>query len=417
MDKESLDLAFSRPMKTRDVLQKSQTYLLQNYGRYDLVLERGNGVYVFDNDGNRYLDCVAGISVNALGHGDYEVVETIKAQAGRLVHVSNLYHTIPGALLAERLVTLSFADRVFFCNSGTESVEGAIKFARKWALSNFGEGKHELVAANQSFHGRTLGALSLTGQEKYRESFEPLIPGVSFVDYNDIDGTVAAITDQTAAVFLEPVQIESGVHPGDVEYLQAVREACDRHNALLVFDEVQTGLGRTGKLFCYEHSGVEPDILTLAKPLAGGLPIGAVLMTQRVADAIAPGDHAATFGGGPLVCAVGLTVLDRLAGGIADGAGVKGKIFGALLNDLKDQHESIQDVRGVGLIWGVEFDGPAAPVIAAMQRHNVLTCPAGPNVMRFAPPLIITDDHLHDVAETLDRVLTEMESQEKGPQE
>ena len=405
MDSESLQLMLSRPMKTREVLQKSQTYLLQNYGRYDLILERGNGVYVFDNDGERYLDCVAGISVNALGHGDYDVTEAVKEQVGRLIHVSNLYHTIPAALLAEKLVQLSFADRVFFCNSGTESVEGALKFARKYAYANYGPEKHEIVAAKDSFHGRTMGALSLTGQEKYQKAFKPLVPGVRFVDLNDIEGTVAAITDNTAAVILEPVQIESGIHPSKAEYLAAVREACDKHNALLIFDEVQTGLGRTGKLFGHEHFDVRPDIMTLAKPLASGLPIGAVLLTQKVADSIEPGDHAATFGGGPVVCSVGMVVVEKLtSGGIVDSVARKGEIFGERLQDLKERYEEIADVRGLGMIWGVETRGPASEIIAALREKKILACPAGPNVVRFAPPLIITEDHLHQVAEALDEI-------------
>ena len=408
MDSESLQLLLLRPMKTREVLQKSQTYLLQNYGRYDLVLERGNGVYVFDNDGERYLDCVAGISVNALGHGDYDVVEAIREQAGRLIHVSNLYHTIPAALLAEKLVQHSFADRVFFCNSGTESVEGAVKFARKWAFSRFGPHKHELVAAKDSFHGRTMGALSLTGQEKYQKAFRPLVPGVRFVDLNDVDALADAITDNTAAVILEPIQIESGVHPSRAEYLAAVREACDRHNALLIFDEVQTGLGRTGKLFAHEHFDVRPDIVTLAKPLGGGLPIGAVLMTQNVADAIEPGDHAATFGGGPVVCSVGIIVLEKLiAGGIVESVAQKGEVFGKRLQDIQERYDEVVDVRGMGMVWGVQLACPAAEIVTAMRARHILTCPAGPNVVRFVPPLIITEDQLHQVAEALDEVLAE----------
>ncbi|HQI75664.1 MAG TPA: acetylornithine/succinylornithine family transaminase, partial [Candidatus Latescibacteria bacterium] len=298
---------------SREVIRRSKEFLLQNYARADVVFERGEGVYLFDAEGERYLDCVSGLAVNALGYGDADVLEALREQSRKLIHVSNLYYTIPAASLAEELVRHSSADRVFFCNSGTEANEACIKFARRWARTHYGENKTGLVAAFSSFHGRTMGSISLTGQEKYQAPFEPLVPGIRFARFNDIDHTVEQIDDSTAAVFLEPVQAEGGVHPATQEYLKAVRSACDRHNALLVFDEVQVGLGRTGRLFCHEHYGVEPDMLTLAKPLAGGLPIGAALLKQHVADAIQPGDHAATFGGGPLICAVALVVFRKIA--------------------------------------------------------------------------------------------------------
>jgi len=400
----------ARSMGTREILQKSQTYLLQNYARADLVLERGNGVYLFDNDGQRYLDCVSGLAVNALGHGDHDMLEAMRDQAATLVHVSNLYHTIPAALLAEQLVEHSFADRVFFCNSGTEAVEAALKFARKWARVSFGDDKYELVAARQSFHGRTMGSLSLTGQEKYQRPFEPLVPGVRFGTFNDIDGTVAQITNRTAAVFLEPIQAEGGVNPATPEYLAAVRRACDEHHALLVFDEVQVGLGRTGKLFCYQHYGIDPDVMTLAKPLGGGLPIGATLLRQFVADAIKPGDHAATFGGGPLVCAVGLTVLDKLIRrGVIENVALNGATFEARLREMQPRHPLIRDVRGKGLIWGVEVADAAAAFVEEFRRRQVLICVAGPNVVRFLPPLVITEEQLHLVADMFDEILTARE--------
>ncbi len=410
MGNDSLGMSFAGAVNTREIIQKSRTYLLQNYSRYELVLERGNGAYVFDNDGERYLDCVAGISVNALGHGDYDVVEALREQAGVLIHVSNLYHTIPATLLAEQLVQRSFADRGFFCNSGTEAVEACLKFARRHGRSTGGDEKIELVAAERSFHGRTMGALSLTGQEKYQKAFEPLVPDVHFVPFNDIEATVAAISERTAAVFLEPIQIEGGIWPATAEYLAAVREACDRHGALLVFDEVQTGLGRTGKLWCHEHYGVTPDMMTLAKPLGGGLPIGAALLTQKVADTIEPGDHASTFGGGPVICAVGLTVIKKLTdGGVVDGVAEKGEAFGESLRVIGAEHDAVKDVRGKGLIWGVELNEPAAGMIEAFRKRRVLVCPAGQKVVRFAPPLIITEEHLHTVIEAYEEILHEMD--------
>lgn len=403
---ESLDTPIFGALSTREILQKSQTYLLQNYARADLVLERGNGVYVFDNDGERYLDCVSGLAVNAFGHGDHEIVEAIRRQAGNLIHVSNLYHSIPAALLAEQLVRHSCADRVFFCNSGTEAIEACIKFARRWARAQGGDEKVELVATNRSFHGRTMGALSLTGQEKYQVPFAPLLPGVRFARFNDIDSTLAQITEKTAGVFLEPIQAEGGVYPASPEYINAVRQACDRHGALLIFDEVQVGLGRTGKLFCYEHYEVEPDLIALAKPLAGGLPIGAVLLKQHVADAIKQGDHAATFGGGPLVCAAALAVIRKLlASDMVEGVARKGSAFERRLRELQGAHPVIADVRGMGLIWGVEFVEPAMPYLNAFRDRRVLTCLAGPNVLRFVPPLVITEDQLHQVADILAEIL------------
>ncbi len=412
-EKQSIATQFTQAVSTRDALQKSQTYLLQNYSRADLVLERGNGVYVFDSDGERYLDCVSGLAVNALGHGDYDVLEAIREQSGRLIHVSNLYHTIPAALLAEQLVTHSFADRVFYCNSGTEAIEACMKFARRHGTTVGGSDKTEYVTTHRSFHGRTMGSLSLTGQDKYREPFEPLVPGVTMVDLNDIDGTLARIGERTAAVFVEPIQAEGGVRPATQVYLAALREACDRHKALLVFDEVQVGLGRTGSLFAYEQLDVVPDVMALAKPLGAGLPIGAVLMTEDVANTVQPGDHAATFGGGPLVCSVALTVFAKLS----DPAFIAtvqalGGAFERRLRDIAERHPTVREVRGRGLIWGLELDRPATEVVNALRERHVLACIAGPEVLRFLPPLVIAEDQLHQVADHLDDILTEIEERE-----
>jgi predicted acetylornithine/succinylornithine family transaminase len=412
MDEKGFTASLGRNISTRDVLQKSQTYLLQNYARADLVLERGNGVYVFDNDGERYLDCVSGLAVNALGHGDYDVLEVIREQSATLIHVSNLYHTIPGALLAEQLVKKSFADRVFFCNSGTEAIEAALKFARRWGRTTGGDEKVQLVTTERSFHGRTMGAVSLTGQTKYQEPFHPLMPGVKTVPYNDIEAMVAAIDDNTAAVFLEPIQAEGGVHPATKEYLSAVREACDNHKALLVFDEVQVGMGRTGTLWAHEHYGITPDIMTLAKPLGGGIPVGATLMTQDVADTIKPGDHASTFGGGPLVASVGLVVLEKVSDPeLLQSVRENGERFRERLEEMRSHHAMIRDIRGRGLIWGIELDRPAAQLVAALRKRHTLACIAGPNVLRFLPPLVISDDQLHQVADQLNEAMTEVEAQ------
>lgn len=413
MDEKGFIASLGRNISTRDAFQKSRTYLLQNYARTDIILERGNGVYVFDNDGERYLDCVSGLAVNALGHGDYDVLEMIREQAGMLIHVSNLYHTIPAALLAEQLVKKSFADRVFFCNSGTEAIEAALKFARRWGRTVGSESKVQLVTTERSFHGRTMGAVALTGQTKYQEPFHPLMPGVRTVPYNDIDATVAAIDDDTAAVFLEPIQAEGGVHPATVEYLRAVREACTKHKALLVFDEVQAGMGRTGTLWAYEHYDVTPDIMTLAKPLGGGMPVGATLMTQDVADTVKPGDHASTFGGGPLVMSVGLVVLAKVSNpDMLASVRDNGEQFRARLEEMRSRHSMIQAIRGRGYIWGVELDRPATGLLAALRERRILACNAGPNVLRFLPPLIMSADQLHQVADQLDEAMTHVAAQE-----
>ncbi|MDQ4075841.1 MAG: acetylornithine transaminase, partial [Chloroflexota bacterium] len=300
-------------MNARQVIDLEQQYLLQSYKRPDFVLERGEGVYLFDTEGNRYLDMVGGIAVNALGYGDPEMLEVMREQVGSLLHVSNLYHTAPHAELAEKLVTSSFADRVFFCNSGTEAVEGALKFARKWArMSSGNQDKCEIVSFTQAFHGRSMGALATTANAKYREPFGPLIGGVSFAEFNNLESASELINTNTAAVIVEPVQGEGGITPADDNFLTGLRTLCDEYGAALIFDEVQCGMGRTGTLWAYEATGVTPDLMAIAKPLGGGLPIGAILMTQDVANAIMVGEHGSTFAGSPFVTAVAGYVFDRI---------------------------------------------------------------------------------------------------------
>ncbi|MFW5772497.1 MAG: aspartate aminotransferase family protein, partial [Phototrophicaceae bacterium] len=295
------------PTLTDKVVQGEQIYLVPTYARAPFVLVHGEGVTLYDSEGNAYTDWTAGIAVNALGYGDSGLEQAISSQlANGLLHVSNLYHTAPHVELARALVEHSFADRVFFCNSGTEANEAAIKFARKVAYAQQLTGKHEIVTFSDGFHGRTMGSLAITPRSAYQEPFAPMMPGVRAATFNDIDSARAAIGPHTAAVFVEPVQGEGGIHVADKSFLRALRQLCDEHNALLVFDEVQCGVGRTGTLWAHEASGVTPDIMTLAKPLAGGLPIGGVLVTERVASALKPGDHGSTFGGGPLITAAAL---------------------------------------------------------------------------------------------------------------
>ncbi len=400
-------------MDTADVIALEREYVLQTYRRPEFVLVRGEGARVFDGEGRVYLDGVSGIAVNALGHRDPGIVATIRDAADGLIHVSNLYHTEPHVLLARSLVERSFADRVFFCNSGTEAVEGALKFARKYARWSFGEPKTRIVAFTGSFHGRTMGALSTTWTEKYRAPFEPLVPGVRFAPFNDPAAAEEAITDDVCAVIVEPVQGEGGVHLATTDFLEHVRAACDRAGALLIFDEVQCGLGRTGHLWAHEAYGVTPDLMTLAKPLAGGLPMGAVLMTQPVADAIGPGDHGSTFAAGPLVCQVAQAVLDRVsAPDFLAAVREKGQHLAARLSALVEASPLAREARGTGLMWGIECDVEAATIVAAGYQQGILVCNAGPHVVRLLPPLTITLAELDELVDRLLAAFEEVESRE-----
>ena len=393
-------------MKTDNLIEEEHKYILQTYGRPDFVLERGNGVYLFDLEGNRYLDFVSGLAVNALGYGDYDVLKAIEQQSAQLMHVSNLYHTVPSTRLARTLVESSFADRVFFCNSGTESWEAALKFCRKWGHTS--GGRYKLVAFHNSFHGRTLGSLSTTGQPRYQEGFGPLLPGVGFADFNDLSSVEALVDDETCAVLVEPIQGEGGVHVATEAFLQGLRELCDDRGLLLVFDEIQVGMGRTGSLWAYQQYGVEPDVMTLAKALGGGLPIGATLMTQRVADALQAGDHAATFGANPVVANVALAVLDKItADGFLEGVARNGQRLRKGLEKLQQRWpERISELRGRGLLQGaVVTDRPGADYLADFRERDILVAPCGPDMVRFLPPLIVDEDRIDEVIDVFDEIL------------
>lgn len=391
-------------METQTIIDLEQEYILQTYKRAPFVLERGEGMYLYDTEGRRYLDFVAGIAVNALGYGDTEVLSAIQSQAAKLIHVSNLYHTIPHVQLARRLVEHSFADRVFFCNSGTEANEAAIKFARKWARTRFGEGKTKLVAFSGAFHGRTMGSLALTPRDKYQQPFAPLMPQVAIAAFNDLASAEAAIDDSTCAVFVEPLQGEGGVNPASYEFLRGLRDLCDAHNALLVFDEVQCGLGRTGTLWAHEPSGATPDIMTLAKPLGGGLPIGATLVTEEVAQVIVPGDHGSTFAANCLVTAVACAVFDRISDPhFLAGVREKGRYLQERLQALQAEGLPITEVRGRGLIWGLETPLLAADVVSAGYEEGIIVASAGDHVVRLVPPLVIERSHIDELMPALAR--------------
>ncbi|MFV9507647.1 MAG: aspartate aminotransferase family protein [Oscillochloridaceae bacterium umkhey_bin13] len=384
---------------TGSMIQADRDYILQTYAKPDFVIERGEGVYLFDSDGRRYLDFVSGIAVNALGYGDPEVTRVIAEQAAKLIHVSNLYHTAPAGELARMLVNSSPAfDRVFFGNSGAEVIEGAIKFARRYARAHAGEHKTTIVAFDGSFHGRTMGAVAVTAREKYREPFMPVMPGVRFANYNDLASLEAAMGDDVCAVLVEPVQGEGGLRVATHEFLAGARALCDRFGAVLIFDEIQCGVGRTGTLWAHEATCVLPDMMTVAKPLAGGLPIGAVLLSQRIADAIQLGDHGTTFGGNPLATAVGATVFRRISDpAFLEHVRAVGDYLDESLQDLvADFPDTILELRGRGLMRGLRVAGSASALRETVQRQGLLVVTAGEDVLRLLPPLVIETQHVDE---------------------
>ena len=392
-----------------DVVAAEAKFVVSTYARPLPVFTHGKGAYLFDAEGRRYLDFTAGIAVTALGHSDKEWVEAVSKQAGKLTHVSNLYHTVPHVELAQKLIENSFADRVYFCNSGTEANEAAFKFARKWARAK--HDPHEktgIVAFEGSFHGRTTGSLAATSKSKYRSPFEPLMPGINFATLNDIASAKKAITNETCAVIVEPIQGEGGVHPASKVFLSELRGLCDQHQALLIFDEVQCGLARTGNLWAYQNSGVQPDIMTLAKPLAGGLPIGATLVTEDVAQTIQPGDHGSTFAAGPLVCKAAQVVFDRVSQpDFISNVSKTGKYLKQRLMELEPQQ--LVEIRGSGLLIGAQFACAIDPLIQAAAERGLLLISAGENILRLCPPLIITMEQVDEAIAIIDESISIME--------
>ena len=390
-------------MNTDQIKALDDEYVLHTYTRASFVLERGEGTRVYDTEGKAYLDFVGGIAVDALGHGDPDVLEAIRQQSARLVHVSNLYHTAPQAQLAQMLVENSFADKVFFCNSGTESVEAAIKFARKWARAVHGPDKVEFIAFTGAFHGRTMGALALTPRPHYQDPFRPLMPGVKLGTFNDLASAEILMNERTCACIVEPLQGEGGVNPADVGFLQGLRELCDRRGILLIFDEVQCGLGRAGTLWAHEPHGVTPDLMTLAKPLGGGLPIGATLMTQAVADTIEPGDHASTFAANPVICAAAQVVFSKISDpAFLERVRETSSYLEDRLRELQAKYDCIQQIRGRGMIWGIATNADVGPLVDACYEKGLLTCKAGPQVLRLLPPLIVKKGEIDEAVEIID---------------
>ncbi len=389
-------------MPTEELRDAAAKYLMQTYTRQPISIVRGRGSKVYDLEGREYLDFVGGIAVNVLGHGHPDLVQAIQRQAAQLIHTSNLYYTEPQVQLAKTLVEHSFADRVFFCNSGAEANEAAIKLARRYAHSKYGADRFEIITMKNSFHGRTLATITATGQDKVQKGFEPLMPGFGYALFNDFATIEALTNERTAGIMLEPVQGEGGVYVADRDYLKRLREFCTKRDILLIFDEVQTGMGRTGTLFAYEQLGVTPDIMTLAKGLAGGVPIGACLAKESVASAFIPGVHASTFGGNPLACAAALAVCRvLLEGSVLDQAKRMGEYLAKSLADCKDRYRVVRDVRGIGLLQGVELTIDAKAVVADCLARGVLINAAGERVLRFVPPLIITQREIDKLLEAL----------------
>ena len=384
---------------------EARAAVLGTYKRGPVEMARGEGVYLFDSEGNRYLDFVSGIAVNSLGYGDAGLIATMKAAAEGLLHVSNLYWTAPAARLASALVGRSFASKVFFCNSGAEANEGAFKFARRWGRT-MGDAKRDIVALRGSFHGRLFASLAATDRPGYRLPFRPLAGGVSIVE-RDLDDIANAISEETtAALILEPVQGEGGVRVLDAEFVRDVRALTKERNVALILDEVQCGLGRTGSLFAYERYGIAPDLVTLAKPIAAGLPMGAVLVSDAIAATIQPGDHGTTFGGGPFVARVAEYVLERLSDpSLLNAVRENGEWFGAQLRELARRTGRIRGVRGVGYIWGVDVMGTAAHVVSEAMAAGLLVCGAGEYTVRILPPLVATREELAQGIALLEHVL------------
>jgi predicted acetylornithine/succinylornithine family transaminase len=389
-----------------DVMEMERQYLLQTYARFPIVLEKGKGAFVQDVNGKKYLDMIAGIGVNALGYAHPRMVKVVRDQVGKLTHVSNLYFNQYQGPLAKKLVELSGLPRVFFSNTGTEAMDGAIKFARAHGHKIGGDAKYKLVAATNSFHGRTYGGMSLTATAKYRDDFKPLLEGVTFVPLNDVEALRNAVTDETCALFLETVQGEGGIFECSSEYLHQARQICNQRRAALVLDEIQCGLGRTGEMFAFKQSGVVPDILTLAKPIAGGLPLGAILLTEEIASALGAGKHGTTFGGGPLACRAALEYLNVIEEDhLLEHVRKVGAYFHGELTNLRDNLSIVKEVRGRGLMLALDLNVPSRPYVDAALEQGVLFNSTHETTIRMLPPFIIEEKHVDKAVKTLKKVL------------
>ena len=395
-------------MNTHDIIAEGEQYLLHTYNRYQIVLDHGDGMYLYDTEGRRYLDFCAGITVFALGYNNKELNEAISRQLGKIVHTSNYFYNEPASEAARKLVTASGMKRVFFTNSGTEAVEGALKSALRYAYDRDGHGGHEIIAMRHSFHGRSLGALSVTMNDHYQDPFRPLLAGIKEAVFNDLESVRSAVTDKTCAIILEPVQGEGGIYPADAQFLKGLRELCDEKDILLIFDEIQCGMGRTGTMFACQRYGVKPDIMTVAKALGCGLPIGAFLTNDKAAS-LKPGDHGSTYGGNPLVCAAASKIFDLYEElDILENVRTTGEYLYETLERLAGSTDLIIAHRGIGFMQGLEFSVPVADVIKLAQAKGLILINAGNNILRFVPPLICSKENVDEMAAIMEEVLKDL---------
>lgn len=394
-------------LNKEEYIKKAEEELYKTYNRFPVIFDHGDGVRLYDTEGQEYLDFGAGIAVMGLGYNDPEYNEALKAQVDRLLHTSNLFYNIPSIEAGERLLKASQMNKVFFTNSGTEAIEGALKIARRYAYNKDKSHDHEIIAMNHSFHGRSLGALSVTGNDHYQEPFKPLIPGIRFADFNDLDSVRAKINEKTCAIIMETIQGEGGIYPASGEFLKGVRALCDEYGLLLILDEIQCGMGRTGTMFAWQQYGVKPDVMTVAKALGNGVPIGAFLASGEAALAMVPGDHGTTYGGNPMVTAAAAKVLELFeTRNLVDHVKEVGGYLWTKLEELVEKYEIITDHRGIGLMQGLELSAAAAPVVKeALLAQKLVLISAGSNIIRFVPPLVIEKSDVDDMAERLGKVL------------
>lgn len=392
-------------MNKEAYIDRAERELVHTYNRFSLVIDHGEGVHLYDTDGREYLDFAAGIAVCALGYGNKGYENALKEQVGKILHTSNLYYSVPTVEAAEKAIAASGMERIFFTNSGTEAIEGAIKAAKKYAYTRDGHAGHEIIAMKHSFHGRSIGALSVTGNPHYHEPFEPLLPGVKFADFNDLESVKALITDKTCAIIMETVQGEGGIYPAEPEFLTGVRRLCDEKDILLILDEIQCGMGRTGKMFAWQHYGVKPDIMTCAKALGGGVPVGAFFLTARVAEkSLAPGDHGTTYGGNPFVGAAVSAVFDQFRElGLLEHVNRVAPYLEHKLDALVEQYDFLTARRGMGLMQGLECTLPVGTVAANALKQGLVVITAGTNVIRLVPPLVISEADVDEMIQKLER--------------
>ena len=389
-------------MTKNNIIDKVEENVIHTYNRYQIAIDRGEGMYLYDVEGRKYLDFGSGIGVFALGYGNKEYDDAVKAQVDKIIHTSNYFYNEPGALASEKLVKATGLKKVFFTNSGAEAVECALKIAKKYGKMKKGDNAYEIIAMNHSFHGRTIATVSVTGNEHYRESFYPMLPGVKFAEYNNLDSVKDLITPNTCAIIMETVQGEGGIRPATEEFIKGVRELCDKHDIVMILDEIQCGMGRSGCMFAYQKYGIKPDIVTCAKALSCGIPMGAVAASEKVCDVLVAGDHGTTYGGNPLACAASSTVFDIFSKNkILENVNEVGAYLYEKLEEVKEEYPQITDHRGLGLMQGLEFDGPVSGIINKLLEAGCITYAAGANVIRFIPPLIVAREHVDEMISML----------------